>query len=108
MPGTNVKKKERKKKKKKQFGVVKFVLNFQNSVLFFIVMWVYCGAVYLLFMDFKKGGIQVLYSVRIEFSTLMKLVTIIKMCLNSEWPETTRVSVVMLFNFALECAIKKK
>jgi hypothetical protein len=62
-------------------------------------------------MDSKKvcvsGGRQVLCGVRIEFSTLMKLVTLIKMCLNSEWPETKRVFVVMLLNFALECAIMK-
>jgi len=37
----------------------------------------------------------------------MQLVTLINMCLNSEWLETKRVSVVMLLNFALECAIIK-
>jgi hypothetical protein len=54
-----------------------------------------------------SGGRQVLCGVRIEFSTLMKLVTLIKMCLNSEWLETKRVSVVMLLKFSLECAIMK-
>lgn len=38
-----------------------------------------------------SGGRQVLYGVRIEFNTLTKLVTLIKMCLNSVWPETKRV-----------------
>ena len=54
-----------------------------------------------------SGGRQVLCGVRIEYGTLMKLVTLIKVCLNAEWPETERVSVVMLLNFALECVIMK-
>jgi len=37
----------------------------------------------------------------------MKLFALIKMCLNSEWPETKRLSVVMLLNFDLKCAIMK-
>lgn len=64
-----------------QIGVLKFVLNFQISVLFFIVKWVYSGAVYLLFMDsnqvYVSGGRQVLQGVCIEFSSLMKLVGLI-------------------------------
>ena len=71
-----------------QFGVLKFVLNFQISVLLFIVRWVYCGAVYLLFMDAKKvcvsGGRQVLCHVCIEFNTLIKLVS------RSQWPHSLR------------------
>ena len=48
-----------------------------------------------------------MYNVCIEFNTLMKVVTLVKVSLNSEWPETKRVSVVMLLNFALECAVMK-
>jgi hypothetical protein len=62
-------------------------------------------------MDFNKvcvpGKRKVSYGVYIEFSKHMKLVMPIKMCLNSEWLETWRVSVVMLLNFALECADMK-
>jgi hypothetical protein len=82
-----------------------------------------------LFVDFKKAydsvRREVLYNILIEFDTLLKLVRIIKMCLNETY---SRIRVgkylsdrfpienglkqgdalsPLLFNFALEYAIKR-
>jgi hypothetical protein len=50
------------------------------------IKWEYNGTVHQLFTDFKKVydsvRREVLYSILIEFSIRMKLVRVIKMCLN--------------------------
>jgi len=71
--------------------------------------------VYELFIDFKKAYDSVrreaLYNILIEFGILKKLVRLIKMCLTETY---SRVRVgkgdalsPLLFNFALEYAIKR-
>jgi hypothetical protein len=83
----------------------------------------------MLFIDFKKAcdlvRREVLYSILIEFGVTMKLVRLIKMCLNETYSEVRigeRLSdnfpiqnglkqgdalSPLLFNFALEYAIRK-
>ena len=91
--------------------------------------WEHNEAVHQLFIDFKKAydsvGREALYSILIEFGIPKKLVRLIKMCLNETY---SRVQVgknlsemfpirnglkqgdalsSLLFNFALEYAIKR-
>jgi hypothetical protein len=51
--------------------------------------WEYNGAVHQLFVDFKKahdsGRREVLYNIHIEFGIPLKLVRLIKMCLNETY-----------------------
>jgi hypothetical protein len=89
----------------------------------------YSGMVYLLFIDFKKAydsiKREVLYNILVEFCIPKKLVKIIKICLNETYskvhigkllsdksPIQNRLKqgdalLPLLFNFALEYAIKK-
>jgi hypothetical protein len=91
--------------------------------------WEYNGAMHELFVDFNKAydsvRREVLYNILIEFGIPLKLVTLIKMCLNETY---SRVRVCkhlsdrfpiksglkqgdalspLLFNFALQYAIRK-
>jgi len=54
--------------------------------------WEYSEAVYQLFVDFKKAfdsvRMEVLYNILIEFGIPMKLVRLIKMCLNETISES--------------------
>jgi hypothetical protein len=62
------------------------LIRFSAFVRYWKKMWEYNGTVYQLFIDFKKAydsvGRQVLYNILIEFGIPMKLVRLIKMCLN--------------------------
>jgi hypothetical protein len=91
--------------------------------------WEYNESVHQLFIDFRKSydsvRREVLYNILIEFGIPMKLVRLVKMCLNETY---SRVRVgqhlcdtfpikkclkqgdalsPLLFNFALECAIRR-
>jgi hypothetical protein len=89
----------------------------------------YNGTVHQLFIDFKKAydsvGREVLYNIFIEFGAPMKLVRLIKMCLNEKYSKVRigkhlsesfpiqnglkqgGVLSPLLFNFALEYPIRK-
>jgi hypothetical protein len=85
----------------------------------------YNGTVHQLFIDFNKAydsvRWEVLYNILIEFGMPVKLVRVIKMCLNetyssvhirwsisySEWSEKGYALSPLLFNFALEYTIRK-
>jgi hypothetical protein len=91
--------------------------------------WEYNGMVHQLFIDFKKAcdsiKTEVLYNILLEFSVPKKLVRLIKMCLNETYSRfhigkfsTDKFSIQnelkqgdalspLLFNFALECAIRR-
>jgi len=59
---------------------------------YFKTKWEYSEAVHQLFVDFKKAfdseWLEVLYNVLIEFGIPMKLVRLIKMCLNDTISES--------------------
>ncbi|KAJ4436841.1 hypothetical protein ANN_16973 [Periplaneta americana] len=69
--------------------------------------WEYKGTVHQLFIDFKKAydsvKREVLYNILIEFGIPKKLVRLIKMCLSETYYQISP----LLFNFALEYAIRK-
>jgi hypothetical protein len=90
--------------------------------------WEYNGTEHQLFIDFKKAydsiNRQVLYNILLEFGIPVKVVRLIKMCLNETYSKV-RVGKLLsdkfpihnglkqgdalsplLFNFALECAIR--
>jgi hypothetical protein len=91
--------------------------------------WEYNGTVHELFIDFKKAYDSVtreaLYNILIEFGLSMKLVGLIKMCLNATYSRvlvgknlSDKFSIEnglkqrdalspMLFNFCLEHAIRR-
>jgi hypothetical protein len=93
--------------------------------------WEYKETVYQIFIDFKKANdsvrreVRVLYNIVIEFGVSMKLVRLNKMCLNETYSEfridkhlsakcTAKNGIKqgdalspLLFNFALEYAIRK-
>jgi hypothetical protein len=56
--------------------------------------WEYSETVHQLFIDFKKAydsvRREVLYNILIEFQVLMKLVRLIKMCLNETYSKVCR------------------
>jgi hypothetical protein len=91
--------------------------------------WVYNETVHQLFVDFKKAydsvRNKVMYNILIEFGVPMKLVRLIKMCLNETYDKVCigknlsdnfliqiglkqrDVLLALLLNFALENSIKK-
>ena len=91
--------------------------------------WEYNEAVHQLFIDFKKayhsGGKEVLYNILIETGIPMKLVRLIKMCLNENYSRVQSgkhmfnmfpirnglkqgdALLPLLFSFALEYAIRR-
>jgi hypothetical protein len=91
--------------------------------------WEYNGMVHQLFIDFKKAydsfKREVLYNILLEFGIPKKLVRIIKVCLNETYSKVHTGKLLsdkfpiqnglqhgdalspLLFNFALECAIRK-
>jgi hypothetical protein len=91
--------------------------------------WEYNGTVYQLFIDLKKAydsiKREVLYNILLEFGIPKKLVRIIKICLNETYSKVRIGKLLsdtfpiqnglkqgdalspLLFNFALECAIRK-
>jgi hypothetical protein len=91
--------------------------------------WEYSETVHQLFVDFKKAYVsvrrEVLYNILIEFGIFMKLVRLIKMCLNETYSKVHIGKHLsdsfpiqnglkqgdalspLLFNFALEYAIRK-
>jgi hypothetical protein len=91
--------------------------------------WKYNGTVHQLFTDFKKAyesvGREVLYNILTEFGIPRKLVRLIKMCLNETYSKIRICKHLsgafpiqnglkqgaalspLLFNFALEYAIRK-
>jgi hypothetical protein len=86
--------------------------------------WEYNEIVHQLFVDFKKAW-EVLYSILVEFGVPMKLVRLVKMCINEtcskihigkhlsvKFPIQNDLKqrdalLPLLFNFALEYAIRK-
>jgi hypothetical protein len=91
--------------------------------------WEYNETVHQLFIDFKKAydsiRREVLYNILMEFGVPMKLVRLIKMCLNETYSKVHirkyfsgmlpiqnglkqgDILSPLLFNFALQCAIRK-
>jgi hypothetical protein len=91
--------------------------------------WEYNGTVHQLFVDFKKAcdsiKREVLYNILLEFGVPKKLVRLIKMCLNKTYSKVRIGKLLsdkfpiqnglkqgdalspLLFNFALEYAIRK-
>jgi hypothetical protein len=86
-------------------------------------IWEYNETVHQLFIDFKKAydsvRREVLYTILIEFGVPMKLVRLIKMCLNGTYSKHLSDNIPiqnglkqryalspLLFNFALEYAIR--
>jgi hypothetical protein len=88
--------------------------------------WEYNATVHQIFVDFKKAydSVEVLYNILIEFGVRMKLVKLIKMCLNETYSKVHKGKYLsdsfpvqhglkrdplspLLFNFVLEYAIRK-
>ena len=121
----------------KLLGIISVGFNITDQVLirFFLInqilgkKWDYNETVYQIFLDFKKANDsiqrEVLYNILTEFLVPMKLVRLIKMCLNKPTVKSLQVymylslkfsiqngitgdaSSPLLFNFALEYAIRK-
>jgi hypothetical protein len=62
------------------------LIRFSAFVRYWRKKWEYNETVHLLFIDFKKAydsvRREVLYNILIEFGVLIKLIRLIKMCLN--------------------------
>jgi hypothetical protein len=62
--------------------------------------WEYSETVHQLFIDFKKAydsvRREVLYNILIEFGIPMKLVRLIKMCLNETYSKVHRVNICLI------------
>jgi hypothetical protein len=105
------------------------LIRFSAFVRYWRKKWEYNETVHLLFIDFKKAydsvRREVFYSILIEFRVPMKIVRLIKMCLNETYSKV-RISKhlsdsfpiqnglkqgstlsPLLFNFALEYTIRK-
>jgi hypothetical protein len=67
----------------------------------------YTETVHLLFIDFKKARREVLYNILIEFGVPMKVVMLIKMCLN-ETHSKVRISKHLSESFPIQNGLKKE
>jgi hypothetical protein len=105
------------------------LIRFSAFVRYWRKEWEYNERVYQLFIDFKKAydsvRREVLYNILIEFEVPMKLVRLIKMCLNETYSEVRTgkhmsdsfpiqnglkqgdALSLLLFNFGLENGIRK-
>jgi hypothetical protein len=73
-------------------------------------MWAYSETVHQLFIDFKKAydsvRREVLYNINIEFGIPMKLVRLIKMCLNETYSKV-RIGKHLSDSFPIQNGLKQ-